>query len=71
MGRMAMTHIQTRGWYMRAIGGMVGTRAAEVNMDTGGVISFKGGKDEVTGKEGFQGGILTGNEGMRRGRETT
>ena len=71
MGRMAMTHIQTRWWYMRAIGGMAGTWAAEVNMDRGGVIPVMGGKDEVMGGEGFQKVILTGTEGMTRGRETT
>ena len=49
MSRMAMTHIQTRGWYMRAIGGMAGTRAVEVNRDTGGVISCMGGKEGVKG----------------------
>ena len=71
MGRMAMTHIRTRWWYMRAIGGMAGTRATEVNMDRGGVIPVMGGKDEVMGGEGFQEDILTETEGMTRGRETT
>ena len=47
MRRMAMAHIQTRGWYMRAIGGMAGTRAAEGNRDTGGVISCIGRKEGV------------------------
>ena len=70
MGRMAMTHIQAIWWYMRAIGGMAGTRAAEVNIDTGGVIPFMGRKDEVMGGEGFQGGILTRKEGMMSGRKT-
>ena len=49
MSRMAMTHIQTRGWYMRAIGGMSGTQVAEVNKDTGGVILCRGGKEGVKG----------------------
>ena len=49
MSRMAMTHIQTRGWYMRAIGGMAGTRAVEVNRDTGGVISCMNRKEGVKG----------------------
>ena len=71
MGRMGMTHIQTRWWYMRAIGGMAGTRAAEVNIDTSGVIPCMGGKDEVKGGKGSQGGIQTGKEGMTIGRETT
>ena len=71
MGRMAMTHIRTRWWYMRGIGGMARTRAAEVNIDTGRVIPFMGGKDEVMGGEGFQDDILMGKEGMMRGRETT
>ena len=71
MGRMAMTHIRTKWWYMRAIGGMAGTRAAEVNRNTGGVMPFMGWKDEVMGGEGFQEGILMGKEGMMRGRETT
>ena len=71
MGRMAMTHIRTRWWYMRAIGGMAGTRAAKVNVDRGGVIPVMGGKNEVMGGEGFQEDILMGTEGMTRGRETT
>ena len=71
MGRMAMTHIRTRWWYMRAIGGMAGTRAAEVNIDTGGVIPFVGGKEGVMGGEGFQEGIQIGKEGVTSGRETT
>ena len=60
MGRMAMNHIQTRWWYIRAIGGMAGTRAVEVNMEMGGVIPVMGGKDEVMGGEGFQEDILMG-----------
>ena len=49
MSRMAMTHIQSRGWYMRAIGGMAGTQAAEVNRDTDEVISCMGKKEGVEG----------------------
>ena len=71
MRKMARTHIQNRWWYMRAIGGVAGTLAAEVNRDTGGVIPCMGGKDEVKGRKGSQGGIRTGKEGMTSGRETT
>ena len=56
---------------MRAIGGTNGSRAAKVIIDMGGVIPCMGGEDEVMGGKGFQGGILTGKEGMTSGRETT
>ena len=49
MSRMTMTHIQTRGWYMRAIGGMARTWAVEVNRDTGGVSSCMGRNEGAKG----------------------
>ena len=71
MGKMAMTHIQTGWWYMGARGGVAGTRAAEVNRDTGGVISCMGGKEGVKGGKGSQVGIRIGKEGMKSGRDIT
>ena len=56
---------------MRATGGIACAHAAEVNIDTYGVIPFMGGKDKVRGGEGFQEVIMTRKEGMTRRRETT
>ena len=71
MGKMAMTHIQTGWWYMGARGGVAGTWATEVNRYTSGVISCMGGKEEVKGGKGSQGGIRAEKEGRKSGGETT
>ena len=59
LDKMAMTHIMTRGWSMRATGGIASAHAVEVNIDTDGIILFMGGKDKVRGGEGFHEVIKT------------
>ena len=53
------------------MGGIAGTHAMEVNIDTDGVIPFRGGKDKGRGGESFHEVIMTRKEGMMRGRKTT
>ena len=71
LGRMSTTHTATVRWSVGAIGGVVCVQAMKVTIGMGGVIWFMGGKDEVKGGHGFHDVIITIEDGVTRGRDTT
>ena len=54
---------------MRVMGGIACAHVAKVIIDTDGVSPFMGGKEKARGGEGFHEVIMTGKDGMARGRE--
>ena len=56
---------------MGATGGVACAQATKVTIDTDGAIPLMGKKDEVRGGQGFHDVIVTIEDGVTGGRETT
>ena len=56
---------------MGATEGVACAQAVKVTIDTDGAILFMGRKDELRGGHGFHDVIITIEDGVTRGRETT
>ena len=71
LGKMSTTHTPTVRWSVGATGGVTCDQAMKFTIDTDGAIPFMGGKDEVMDGQGFHDVIITIEDGVTGGRETT
>ena len=68
---MSTTHASTVRWSVRATGGVACAQVVKVTIDMDGAIPLMGRKDEVRGGQGFHDVIITIEDGVVGGRETT
>ena len=71
MGKMSTTHTPTVRWSVGATGGVACAQAMKFTIDMDGSIPLMGGKEEVRGGQGFHDVIITIEDGVTGGRETT
>ena len=71
LGRMSNTHTPTVRWSVGDTRGVACAQAVKFTIGIDGAISFMGRKDEVRGGHGFHDVIITIEDGVARGRETT
>ena len=69
--KMSTTHMPTTRWSVGATKGVACAEITKVTIGTGGAIPFMGRKDEVKGGHGFHDVIITIEDGVIGGRETT
>ena len=65
------THTPMIRWCVGDTGGVACAQAAKVTIDIDGAIPLMGEKDEVRGGQGFHDVIITIEDGVTGGRETT
>ena len=71
LGKMSTTHTPMVRWSVGATGGVACAEITKFTMGTGGAIPLMGGKDEVRGGRGFHDVVITIEDGVTGGRETT
>ena len=68
---MSTTHTLMGRWCVGATLGAAYAQVAKVTIDIDGAIPLMGEKDEVRGGQGFHDVIITVEDGVTSGRETT
>ena len=71
LGTMSTSHTSMGRWCVGATGGVACAQTMKLTIDTDGDIPFMGGKDEVSGGQGFHNAIITIEYGVTGGKGTT